>query len=166
MRNLVEIINEIEYFSNHIVEIGILALDKEKKGSGKATILEYAVYNEFGTRDIPARPFMRNAIESNKESIQKYIERASSEVINGKISGRQGLIQIGEFIRGLIIVSIQTATNWAEPLAKKTLKAKLKKGTLNNKTLLDEKFLIKSIRFQILSRSKKQVYVSNFKEVR
>lgn len=164
MRNIIDVIKEIQYFTTHTVEIGILAIDKSEKGKGKATILEYAIYNEYGTKHIPARPFMRNAIESNTKEIQVYIESVSSNVIQGQISGRQGLIQIGEYIRGLIMKSIKTATDWATPLAKKTLKAKLKKGALNNKTLIDEPFLIKSIRYQI-SYKGKETFLSNFTEV-
>ena len=64
MSNLVDIMNELDYMALHMVEVGILGIDKDLKGDdSKTTILEYAVYNEFGTKHIPPRPFMRNAIE-------------------------------------------------------------------------------------------------------
>lgn len=160
------LIQEIEYLSKHSVEIGILAVDKERKGSNnEVTILEYAVYNEFGTKDIPARPFIRNAIESNEEVLNKYIEKRMEEVLDSKITGRVALMQIGKYIRGLIIQSIATATSWATPLSSKTLKAKLKKGSNNDKTLIEDRFLIRSIRYQIVSKKGKIDYLSDFKEV-
>ena len=55
---ILDICKEIDYLANHRVEIGILAIDKNKKGKeNKATILQYAIWNEFGTSDIPARPY-------------------------------------------------------------------------------------------------------------
>ncbi len=166
MNNLVDIMNELDYMALHMVEVGILGIDGDLKGdNSKTTILEYAVYNEFGTKHIPPRPFMRNAIESNSQAISNYIEARVNDILEGQITGRKALMQIGEYIRGLIIQSIATATNWAEPLSPKTLKAKLKEGSNNDKTLIEDRFLIKSIRYQITSKTGKIVYLSNFKEV-
>lgn len=166
MSNLVDIMNELDYMALHMVEVGILGIDGDLKGDNpKTTIFEYAVYNEFGTKHIPPRPFMRNAIESNSQAISNYIEARVNDILEGQITGRKALMQIGEYIRGLIIQSIATATNWAEPLSPKTLKAKLKEGSNNDKTLIEDRFLIKSIRYQITSKTGKIVYLSNFKEV-
>ena len=166
MSNLVDIMNELDYMALHMVEVGILGIDGDLKGdNSKTTILEYAVYNEFGTKHIPPRPFMRNAIESNSQAISNYIEARVNDILEGQITGRKALMQIGEYIRGLIIQSIATATNWAEPLSPKTLKAKLKEGSNNDKTLIEDRFLIKSIRYQITSKTGKIVYLSNFREV-
>lgn len=166
MSNLVDIMNELDYMALHMVEVGILGIDGDLKGDNpKTTILEYAVYNEFGTKHIPPRPFMRNAIESNSQAISNYIETRVNDILEGQITGRKALMQIGEYIRGLIIQSIATATNWAEPLSSKTLKAKLKEGSNNDKTLIEDRFLIKSIRYQITSKTGKIVYLSNFREV-
>ena len=166
MSNLVDIMNELDYMALHMVEVGILGIDGDLKGDNpKTTILEYAVYNEFGTKHIPPRPFMRNAIESNSQAISNYIEARVNDILEGQITGRKALMQIGEYIRGLIIQSIATAINWAEPLSPKTLKAKLKEGSNNDKTLIEDRFLIKSIRYQITSKTGKIVYLSNFKEV-
>ena len=119
MSNLVDIMNELDYMALHMVEVGILGIDKDLKGdNSKTTILEYAVYNEFGTKHIPPRPFMRNAIEKNSRTIEKYIEAKINEVLEGKITGRQALMQLGEYTRGIIIQSIATATSWAVPLTR------------------------------------------------
>ena len=166
MSNLVDIMNELDYMALHMVEVGILGIDKDLKGdNSKTTILEYAVYNEFGTKHIPPRPFMRNAIEKNSRTIEKYIEAKINEVLEGKITGRQALMQLGEYTRGIIIQSIATATSWAVPLDPKTLKEKLKRGSNNNKTLIEDRFLIKAIRYQIISKTGKIIYLSKFKGV-
>ena len=74
-------------------------------------------------------------------------------------------MQLGEYMRGIIIQSIATATSWAVPLDPKTLKEKLKRGSNNNKTLIEDRFLIKAIRYQIISKTGKIIYLSKFKGV-
>ena len=164
---ILDICKEIDYLANHRVEIGILAIDREKKGKeNKATILQYAIWNEFGTKYIPARPFMRNALDNNKEAISKLIKNAVADVAKGSIKGREALMRIGEDIRGKVIVSIATAGQWAVANAKSTLRIKTKDGQINNiKPLLDNRFLIKSIRYQIVDKNGSNIYLSEFKDV-
>ena len=50
---IVKALKEIEYLTKHQVEIGILAIDKSLMGENKkTTILNYAIWNEFGTLDM------------------------------------------------------------------------------------------------------------------
>ena len=170
MSNLVNISEEIKFLSENIVEIGILGEDAERKpeknGVAKATtILEYAVYNEFGTKHIPARPFMRTAIEESSQTIQKTIERCIQKILQGKMTGYVALKIMGETIRGLIIKSIQDAKNWATPLNSETVKQKLKRGANNTDTLLEDRFLIRSIRYKVTNKRGVVLFISDFKEV-
>lgn len=164
---IVKALKEIEYLATRQVEIGILAIDKSLTGeNGKITILEYAIYNEYGTPSMPARPFMRNAFDSNKGIISNLIQAAPKKVIKGEKSGKEALMEIGETIRGLIIQSIATAETWAVPNDPKTLKIKTKNGQANNtKPLIDNRFLIKSIRYQIINENGTIEYLSDFKDV-
>ena len=164
---IVEICEEMGYLSKHTVEIGILAIDKSLTGEdGKTSILEYAIYNEFGTSSIPARPFMRNALDSNKEYIGNLIKTAVADVAKGSIKGKPALMRVGKTIRGLVIQSIATAQTWATPNNPKTLKIKTKNGQANNtKPLIDNRFLIKSIRYQIVNENGTIEYLSDFKDV-
>lgn len=160
-------LKEIEYLTKHQVEIGILAIDKSLAGEdGKTTILEYAIYNEFGTIDIPARPFMRNALDSNRNSISRLIKETPNKVFKGELSGKEALMIIGETIRGMIILSIQDAKNWATPNSIKTLKMKTSKGKKENtKPLIDAGYLITAIRYQIVNENGTIEYLSDFKDV-
>lgn len=164
---IVKSLKEIEYLTTRQVEIGILAIDKSLTGENKkTTILEYAIYNEYGTPSMPARPFMRNALDSNKGIISNLIQAAPKKVIKGEKSGKEALMEIGETIRGLIIQSIATAQAWAVPNDLKTLKIKTKNGQANNtKPLIDNRFLIKSIRYQIVNENGTIEYLSDFKDV-
>ena len=164
---IVKALKEIEYLTTRQVEIGILAIDKSLTGENKKiTILEYAIYNEYGTPSMPARPFMRNALDSNKGIISNLIQAAPKKVIKGEKSGKEALMEIGETIRGLIIQSIATAQAWAVPNDPKTLKIKTKNGQANNtKPLIDNRFLIKSIRYQIVNENGTIEYLSDFKDI-
>ena len=164
---IVKALKEIEYLTTRQVEIGILAIDKSLTGENKKiTILEYAIYNEYGTPSMPARPFMRNALDSNRGIISNLIQAAPKKVIKGEKSGKEALMEIGETIRGLIIQSIATAQAWAVPNDPKTLKIKTKNGQANNtKPLIDIRFLIKSIRYQIVNENGTIEYLSDFKDV-
>lgn len=164
---IVKALKEIEYLATRQVEIGILAIDKSLTGeNGKTTILEYAIYNEYGTPSMPARPFMRNAFDTNRGIISNLIQATPKKVIKGEKSGKEALMEIGETIRGLIIQSIATAQVWAVPNDPKTLKIKTKNGQANNtKPLIDNRFLIKSIRYQIVNENGTIEYLSDFKDV-
>ena len=164
---IVKALKEIEYLATRQVEIGILAIDKSLTGeNGKTTILEYAIYNEYGTPSMPARPFMRNAFDTNRGIISNLIQATPKKVIKGEKSGKEALMEIGETIRGLIIQSIATAETWAVPNDPKTLKIKTKNGQANNtKPLIDNRFLIKSIRYQIVNENGTIEYLSDFKDV-
>lgn len=164
---IVKALKEIEYLATRQVEIGILAIDKSLTGeNGKITILEYAIYNEYGTPSMPARPFMRNAFDNNRAIISNLIQATPKKVIKGEKSGKEALMEIGETIRGLIIQSIATAETWAVPNDPKTLKIKTKNGQANNtKPLIDNRFLIKSIRYQIVNENGTIEYLSDFKDV-
>lgn len=163
---IVKVLKELEYLATHQVEIGILAIDKTIIGENNVSILEYAIYNEYGTVDIPARPFMRNTLDNNKSLISKYINEISKSVVNGELTGKQALIKFGERVRGLIVMTIATAEEWAAPNATSTLRIKTRNGqTLNTKPLLDNRYLIKAIRYQIVNENGTLEYLGEFEGI-
>lgn len=161
-----KLIKEIEYLKNHSVEIGILAVDaKLKNKDNGATILEYAIYNEFGTPSIPPRAFMRQAL-TNKDLIRALIRNVTKSVVKREKKAKEALMELGESIRGIIIATIADANSWATANKESTLKNKTRNGNLNNtKVLIDNRFLIKSIRYQIVDKKGKIEYLSDFKGV-
>lgn len=59
------------YASNKAVKVGIL--ENATNADTGASIAEYAYWNEFGTKNIPPRPFFRNAISDNSDTWAKSI---------------------------------------------------------------------------------------------
>lgn len=83
--------------------------DKVKVGfpTGTSTeVLDKAVYNEFGTRDIPERPFLRNALRDGKREIQTAATRVARSIIARRMTKTQGLNQLGILGKNLIQESI------------------------------------------------------------
>lgn len=86
-------------------------------------------------------------------------------VLTGRYTGEEALKKLGEEVRGNIIRSIQEANNWATPLSPLTLKAKLRKRPDNSKILIDDRYLVRSIRFKIANIRGGIDFISGFKEV-
>lgn len=102
------------------LEGDVRALDE----GGKLTLLqaEVAAHQEFGTKNIPSRPFMRLSIDSNKEKIFGFVLKTHRAVVDGSINVRQGLDRIGVFMGSLIKKQIRDLRT--PPNAPSTIKRK------------------------------------------
>lgn len=84
-------------------------------------IAEYASFNEFGTADIPERPFMRNAFDLGRRDIDKASVDAVNEVIDG-VRLKVALQGVADVMRDLIVESIKGGD--FKPLKRSTAVAK------------------------------------------
>ncbi|AWD92410.1 hypothetical protein [Xanthomonas phage Carpasina] len=96
-----------------------LASDKGDEGVQVAKI---ARINEFGTDTIPARPFMRLAIDNFRRDRNSIQSRINKRVADGKITADQALGQIGMAMEAKIVDSIKDG-QW-EANAASTIAAK------------------------------------------
>ncbi len=92
-----------------------------------ADILDIAVWNEVGTPTIPARPFMRQSVDNNKDAIEKMCKAQLRMVVQGK-TAEDALKDIGNLQVGFIGETITKSKTWAEPNAESTIKKKSKNG--------------------------------------
>lgn len=174
LEGIEELQEQLDYLQSHAVKVGILGdggksdrrmkrkakrkLLKRKgmtkkggtgyKGSGtnkKASVVEYAIFNEYGTSRIPARPFFRLSIATSKaqKEIESFMENEINKVVNGEISGEDYYNNLGAYIVKRIKNTIMTY-NFA-PNDPKT--AKRKNGA---KPLLDTHTLYNSISYEIV----------------
>lgn len=60
-----------------------------------ATVLEIAIYNEFGTEDIPERSFLREWVDINKDKINKAYKVMMKAVAEGQYTRPQALNILG-----------------------------------------------------------------------
>lgn len=165
-----KITKAMTYFTTHIIEIGILGDGgsvKGKSGGSKdeITVLEYGTYVEFGTSKMKPFGFFRRTIDENQSTISNYVEGVVNLVLQGQLDGRQACMQVGEFIRGLIVESIATASGWARPTSDSYNKWKTKNyPNRAGQTLILDGFLIKSIRYKI-KKGDSAVYTSSWAKV-
>ena len=54
-------------------------------------IVDYAIYNEFGTSRIPARPFMQKTFDDKKDETMKFAEFLVGKMIDGGMTAQAAL---------------------------------------------------------------------------
>jgi hypothetical protein len=124
---------------------------------GKPTVGEVAFWNEYGTRNIPARPFLRFTMTQKYREFVRKTKEYFLDVIAGVLGERAALDTLGFRIASEIQNSIKKAMIWATPLADSTVRRKMKgsekehvvKGkSVSVKILIDSGLLLRSIGFK------------------
>jgi hypothetical protein len=129
-------------------------LDGAKHDNSDLTIAQIAYQNEFGVGDIPARPFMRPALDENKEPWRGIFEVAAKQAVDGSDSYSETLDLLGQRMVGDIkksIISVQSPA-----LAESTVKSRLstyknKGGSVGNltKPLVFTGQMINSVTYEV-----------------
>ena len=129
------------------VAVGIL----EGSGSNEdgTSIAEYATYNEYGTENIPSRPFMRTAFDENVGDIARDMEAQSNALVTGARTARQALTIIGQKQADRIKNTI-TGRDFLPKLADSTIRAK--KGS--TKTLVDTAALTNAVQPSVRAKTR------------
>lgn len=117
------------------LKVGFFETSKYQNG---IFVADVAKNNEFGTLEIPSRPFFRNAIENNSK---KWINFLAQDLVKSE-NAEMSYNRLGEVARGDIVKSInQTNSPANSPL---TIKAK---GS--SKPLVDTGFLRANVTFKV-----------------
>jgi len=133
------------------VKIGILSStgsmskkSSNRKSKSALTVLDVGVYNEFGTKDIPQRPFIRTTYDEKKESWFSTIRSLSAVMISGKITAKKILGIVGlQAVADTKKTIKSTHPSWP-PNKPSTIKRKK-----SSKPLIDTGQLINSIQHQV-----------------
>ena len=137
------IVRELEKAKGMEVAVGIL----EGSQNEGESIAEYATYNEFGTDDIPSRPFMATSFDENVAEINSDFKRQADAMVQGKRTANEALTVIGQKHAGRIQTTI-TGRNFLPRLAPSTIAAK--KGS--TKTLVDTGAMANAVHISIRGR--------------
>ena len=143
--NIDKIEKELDYLRKHTVWVGFVDDKADKKVNG-VEIWAYGNFNEYGTSDIPARPFFRTAINDNRKYIKDELKRLLQKVALGEMKGEIALKSIGLEVQGMIQDSIKNG-DWT-PNAESTLKAKKGRG----QELIDTGSMLRAVSFEIRRR--------------
>lgn len=111
---------ELMLIDNSYTKVGIQS-DAGTEADGQ-NISAVGAYNEYGTKDIPARPFMRSTFDEQKAKLKSIQEKEYAKILAGKQSVKKALGFIGEFMTGEIKKKITTLR--IPPNAPATIKAK------------------------------------------
>lgn len=76
--------------------------EKGRTLTSEANLADVATWMEFGTRSIPARPFMKQAFDQNFDRIYAFVKNEHAKFIQGKQTMEMGLKRIGVFFEGLV----------------------------------------------------------------
>ena len=63
-------------------------------------IIERATWNEFGTRRIPERPFMRRSLKGNRAKYQAFMRQQAKQIIENKQTVGRSLSMLGIMAQG------------------------------------------------------------------
>jgi bacteriophage protein of unknown function (DUF646) len=134
--------NAVSKAAGGTVRVGILETQTypAKDGKGDVSVAQVAYWNEYGTANIPARPFFRNTIAEKQD---EWADNAASILQHTDGDVGKALALIGEGVKGDIVETIQ---NFREPEnAPSTVK---KKGF--NKPLIDTGDLWRAIQSEVV----------------
>jgi hypothetical protein len=124
------------------IKVGILSSDGEKKYEDAVTVLEVAVWNEFGTDQTPERSFIRAWFDENEGRLREAMRRMMVSVVAGKRTKEQALEILAQRCVGEIQKRIAAGIN--PPNAESTIE---RKGS--DKPLVDTGQLRSSISYRV-----------------
>lgn len=133
---------ELERLSKLEVQVGFQA--GEKTYEDGTDLVDVAAYNEYGTSDTPARPFMKQSFENHEDELQKACDRVN-QTLNKGGTAEAGLKELGVFVKGLVQEEI--VDGGFEPNAPSTIK---KKGS--EQPLIDTSTMRQSVNYVIKKR--------------
>lgn len=138
-KGLDDYVRQVNALDGHGVKVGIQSDAGTHEGT---SILDIAIYNEFGTETIPARPFIRDFAEKNARVLGAAMDRIATKIERGATVDA-GLAQLGEFAQQNQQAHVRASKSWAVPNASSTIK---RKGS--DVPLIDDGVLVNAIRWE------------------
>jgi hypothetical protein len=105
----------------HIASPTTLKIGFPRGRSEQSNILK-AIWNEFGTRRIPARPFLRTTMRNQRKKYLAMAHKDAKQIFAGTMTAHQSLSRIGIVAQGDVQMSIVKG-GW-EPNAPSTIRRK------------------------------------------
>ena len=104
-----EIVRSLKAASGSYTKVGF-----PEEGLTSSGVASIAAYNEYGTKDIPSRPFMRQSFDQNVNIIQRAQTGEYNSVLARKTTVKSALSRIGAWFVGVIqkrIVNLKSPPN-------------------------------------------------------
>ena len=139
-KGLKRITTDIKALGDYKIKMGIMG-DQTVDG---VSVVDYAMYNEFGTSTIPARPFMETTFTKHGDELVKMAQYLAGDMIDGKIKPKKVLDTLGLWYTNKIKMTIRDAKNWAVPNAASTV---AQKGS--SSPLIDNGRMLGAVNYEI-----------------
>lgn len=111
------------------------------------SVVEVALWNEFGTDKTPSRSFIRSTIDENMSKINKWREEALENIIYKGWSAQKALEMIGFRIQVLIQNKIKSNVQPAN--APSTQAHKAREG-VPQRTLIETELMLRSVTYKVV----------------
>ncbi len=86
-----------------VIKVGVFERDgNEPHGDDELTVIEVAVFNEFGTDTIPERSFLRAWFDENQDRCRVAVRKMLEAVITGKYTREQAMQLVAQRFVGEI----------------------------------------------------------------
>lgn len=129
---------QLEQLASLEVAVGFQEGQKYEDDTSLALI---ATYNEFGSSNTPARPFMKQSWERHSRQIQAFCSKEVKDISEGK-SAQKALAEIGAY--GKATVQQEIVDGEFAPNAPSTIKRKK-----SDRPLIDTGYMRQSVNFVV-----------------
>lgn len=106
-------------------------------------VVDYATFNEFGTQDIPSRPFMRRTADLSQRDLRAFAKFLTQRLLTRNLNVDGVMNSLGLWYKTRIQQTIRSARAWAAPNSKATITTK---GS--SAPLIDDAIMINSVDYQ------------------
>ncbi len=141
----------LKNYTRAVTELSKLRADVGFWGSGKEPngelTTDVAAYMEYGTENVPSRPFMRHAADTGADKIFANAVVVARQVIKGSLSGRALLESVAIDFKEVMKETVRNAKSWATPLAARTI---ARKG--HDRPLVDSSTMVNAIDHRIRNK--------------
>lgn len=135
------ILSDVDRLSNASIDAGILSTNNRTMDDG-TTVAEYAFFNEIGTKNIPARPFIASTSDNKGIEWDGLIRRGFKRVLAGNLPIEHFFVGIGQRVVGDIK---KTITNLSNPPNKPSTIARKK----SSNPLIDTGLMRQLVAFEV-----------------
>lgn len=113
------------------------------------SVIQVALWNEFGTETIPERSFIRSTVYGHESQINSWREELISQIMEGKCTVRHALETIGFRLRELMKNKI--GSNVPPPNSESTTEHKRREGVAP-RTLVETGLMQRSVEFYVVMK--------------
>lgn len=133
----------------HSVKIGMVGPRAEETRDGGTTNLDVALFNEYGTRTIPARPWIGPSFDKNRAKYERQLAKGLEAVYEGRGDVETLLGRLGAEGAADMKNYVTQGAEVPPPNAPGTLEHKQAKGDGDPRTLVDTGQMVGAVSWEV-----------------